>query len=76
MQLQKNQLFHNRYILIELMGSGASAEVWKAQDTMAGNLVVALKIYSNIGGGNMDSVGLSNFQQEFDPYKPTPSFRL
>jgi hypothetical protein len=47
------------------MGNGASAEVWKAQDTMAGNLVVALKIYSHIGGGNMDSVGLSNFQQEF-----------
>ena len=65
MQLQKNQLFHNRYVLVELMGNGASAEVWKAQDTMAGNLVVALKIYSNIGGGNMDSVGLSNFQQEF-----------
>ena len=65
MQLQKNQLFHNRYVLIELMGSGASAEVWKAQDTKAGNLIVALKIYSSIGGNNMDSVGLSNFQQEF-----------
>ena len=65
MQLQKNSLFHNRYVLIELMGSGASAEVWKAQDTKAGNLVVALKIYSNMQGGNMDSVGLSNFQQEF-----------
>ena len=64
MQLQKNQLFHDRYILIELMGSGASAEVWKAQDTKAGNLVVALKIYS-LGGNNMDSVGLTNFQQEF-----------
>ena len=64
MQLQKNQLFHDRYVLIELMGSGASAEVWKAQDTKAGNLVVALKIYS-VGGNNMDSVGLSNFQQEF-----------
>lgn len=65
MQLQKKSLFHNRYVLIELMGSGASAEVWKAQDTKAGNLVVALKIYSNMQGGNMDSVGLSNFQQEF-----------
>lgn len=64
MQLQKNQLFHDRYILIELMGSGASAEVWKAQDTKAGNLIVALKIYS-LGGNNMDSVGLTNFQQEF-----------
>lgn len=64
MQFEKNQMFHNRYILIELMGSGASAEVWKAQDTKAGNLIVALKIYS-LGGGNMNSVGLTNFQQEF-----------
>ncbi len=47
------------------MGSGASAEVWKAQDTKAGNLIVAIKIYSYIKGSNMDSVGLSNFQQEF-----------
>lgn len=64
MQLQKNQLFHNRYVLVELMGSGASAEVWKARDTKADNLVVALKIYST-GNSKMDSVGLSNFQQEF-----------
>lgn len=64
MYCQKNQLFHDRYLLIELMGSGASAEVWKAQDTKAGNLIVALKIYS-VGNNDMDSVGLSNFQQEF-----------
>lgn len=64
MNLSKDQMFHGRYQLVELMGSGASAEVWKARDTKAGSLVVALKIYS-IGVSPMDSYGITNFQQEF-----------
>lgn len=63
MALYPNQLFHNRYRLVELLGSGASAEVWKAIDTKAGNLVVALKIYSDIS--REGSHGLMVFEREF-----------
>lgn len=64
MNLSQDQLFHGRYQLIELMGSGASSEVWKARDTKAGSLLVALKIYS-VGISPIDSYGIANFQQEF-----------
>ena len=37
MQLYKGLLFHNRYLLVEALGSGASAQVWKASDTKANN---------------------------------------
>jgi serine/threonine protein kinase len=63
MSLQKGQLFHNRYLLVSALGQGASAEVWKANDTRANNLTVALKIFSQ--HSEMDSYGLQNFQREF-----------
>ena len=63
MDLQKGFLFHGRYQLVELLGCGASAEVWKALDTKANRLVVALKIFSQ--HATMDSYGLQNFEREF-----------
>ncbi|MDE6696190.1 MAG: protein kinase [Muribaculaceae bacterium] len=64
MTLSPNQMFHGRYLLVELMGSGASAEVWKALDTKAGNLAVALKIYTS-DISKQGTYGLSVFQKEF-----------
>lgn len=64
MNLYPNQQFHNRYLLVELMGSGASAEVWKALDTKANNMSVALKIF-NSDISKQGTYGLSVFQKEF-----------
>ncbi len=64
MKLSPNHLFHGRYLLVELIGSGASAEVWKALDTKAGNLAVALKIYSS-DISKQGTYGLYVFQREF-----------
>ena len=63
MELYKGLLFHHRYLLVAALGSGASAEVWKAKDTRANNLTVALKIFSQ--HAEMDSYGLQNFEREF-----------
>lgn len=63
MELYKGFLFHNRYMLMAALGCGASAEVWKAKDTRANNLTVALKIFSR--HSEMDSYGLQNFEREF-----------
>lgn len=63
MVLQKGYLFHDRYLLVASLGSGASAEVWKAKDTKANNLMVALKIFSE--HSEFDTYGLQNFQREF-----------
>lgn len=64
MQLSENQIFDGRYLLVELIGRGASAEVWKAVDTKANNMPVAVKIYKpdSIGPG---SAGIAEFQREF-----------
>ncbi len=61
--LQENQLFANRYLLLSRLGSGAFSEVWKAQDTIADQLVVAIKIYAPDKG--MDEDGIAVFSQEF-----------
>lgn len=63
MELQKGLLFHGRYQLVAPLGAGASAQVWKARDTKANNLLVALKIFSENSG--MDSYGIQNFEKEF-----------
>ncbi|MDE5979627.1 MAG: protein kinase [Muribaculaceae bacterium] len=64
MQFSENQLFDGRYLLVELIGRGASAEVWKATDTKAGDMLVAVKIYKpdTLGPG---SAGIAEFQREF-----------
>lgn len=63
MELRKGNLFHHRYLLVSALGAGASAEVWKAKDTKANNLVVALKIFAQ--HKEMDSYGMQNFEREF-----------
>lgn len=64
MDLYNGLLFHNRYLLVSLLGSGASAEVWKAKDLKANNLTVALKIFTH-RYSRMDLYGLQNFEREF-----------
>lgn len=63
MKLKSGILFDRRYRLIEDLGSGASAKVWLALDTLADNLRVAVKIFSAIEG--IDTLGIQNFQKEF-----------
>ena len=61
--LQENQLFANRYRLVKRLGQGAFSEVWKAEDTKAGNLTVALKVYAPDKG--LDEDGAKIFSDEF-----------
>lgn len=61
--LQEQQLFANRYLLVKRLGQGAFSEVWKAEDTKAGNLTVALKIYAPEKG--LDENGAKTFSEEF-----------
>ena len=56
MVLKKGLLFDRRYLLINSLGQGASAQVWLAQDTMANNLKVAIKILSSYEG--IDTIGV------------------
>lgn len=63
MYLEPDTLFDNRYRLIELLGQGASAQVWLADDTLTGNLRVAIKIFSL--SSDMDTYGAQDFQKEF-----------
>ena len=61
--LEPNTIFDGRYRLIELLGQGASAQVWLAEDSLT-NLRVAVKIFSAIQG-EFDSYGSNDFQKEF-----------
>lgn len=61
--LQENQLFANRYRLVKRLGQGAFSEVWKAEDTKAGDLIVALKVYAPDKG--LDEDGAKVFSDEF-----------
>ncbi len=61
-KLQSNELFHNRYKLIELKGVGGFAEVWKAEDQLT-KKVVAVKIYAPDKGLPQD--GLQTFSEEY-----------
>lgn len=58
-----NDLFANRYQLIEKIGIGGFSEVWKAKDQMAEDTVVAIKIYAPERG--MDELGLKQFRREY-----------
>ena len=61
--LEENTLFAHRYRLVKRLGQGAFSEVWKAEDTKAGSMVVALKIYAPDKG--MDEDGVKMFSSEF-----------
>jgi serine/threonine protein kinase len=59
----KGMLWDERYLLLKRLGDGATAQVWEAQDTKAGNIKVAVKIYSAFG--NIGTRGLQIFEGEF-----------
>ena len=62
--LQINDKFANqRYLLLKRIGLGGYSEVWLAEDTKAGNLEVALKIFAPEKG--LDSKGLEVFSKEY-----------
>ena len=62
-QSEENTLFANRYQLIERLGIGGFSEVWKAEDTLAGNMLVAIKIFAPDKG--LDKSGLELFGKEY-----------
>ena len=45
-----NDVFAGRYLLVELMGSGNSLEVWKAKDSLADDAEIVIKIYTPAKG--------------------------
>jgi hypothetical protein len=60
---KQNDVFAGRYGLTELVGEGGFSEVWKANDQMADDAVVALKIYAPEKG--LDDYGVRQFRKEF-----------
>ena len=60
---EKDMIWDNRYRLVERLGKGATAQVWEALDTKAGNIKVALKIFSAFG--NIGTRGIQFFEKEF-----------
>ena len=52
-----------RYKLVQLLGIGGNSEVWKAIDNMAGEMLVALKIFAP--GKGLDSTGIKVFSSEY-----------
>lgn len=61
--LKQNGIYAGRYLLIQLLGEGGFSEVWKAEDQMADNAVVAIKVYAPSKG--LDDYGLRQFRNEF-----------
>ena len=61
--LQPNIIFAGRYTLLEKLGIGGYSEVWKATDNMAGEMLVALKIFAPDKG--LDQNGIQVFSKEY-----------
>ena len=59
MELNKGSMLDGRYKLISPLGSGATAQVWMALDSLA-NIRVAVKVFDALEGD-----GVSDFQKEF-----------
>ena len=62
-QPSKGMVWDDRYLLVQRLGDGATAQVWEAQDTKAGNIKVAVKIFSAFG--NIGTRGIQIFSDEF-----------
>lgn len=58
---QEGELFDSRYRLVKRAGSGGFADVWKAEDTLRKNKVVALKIYTRL-----DEEGIRAMSEEYN----------
>lgn len=58
---KEGDIFDNRYRLVKRAGSGGFADVWKAEDTLRKNKVVALKIYTRL-----DDDGIKAMSDEYD----------
>lgn len=56
-------LWDSRYKLIKRYGNGATAQVWEASDTKAGDIKVAVKIFTAFG--NIGTQGINLFSNEF-----------
>ena len=56
-------LFAGRYRLITKLGAGGFSEVWKAEDTKAGNMIVAIKIFAP--GKGITNDGVQMFSREY-----------
>lgn len=59
----KDMVWDNRYRLVRKLGNGATAQVWEALDTKAGNIQVALKIFTAFG--SIGTRGIQIFEKEF-----------
>ncbi len=59
----EGMVWDNRYRLVRKLGNGATAQVWEALDTKAGNIQVALKIFTAFG--KIGTIGLQLFEKEF-----------
>ena len=58
---QEGEIFDSRYRLVKRAGSGGFADVWKAEDTLRKNKVVALKIYTRL-----DEEGIKAMSEEYN----------
>ncbi|MFZ4401314.1 MAG: protein kinase domain-containing protein [Bacteroidales bacterium] len=61
--LKPNEIFDNRYQLLNKLGSGGFSEVWLAADTDSADMQVALKIFAP--GSGLDADGLKIFSNEY-----------
>ena len=58
--MEENQLFANRYCLLNELGRGSFGEVWLAQDEQLDEMQIAIKIYIAL-----DAKGIEDFKAEF-----------
>ncbi|MEM7104801.1 MAG: protein kinase [Bacteroidota bacterium] len=63
MKYRKDDIFAGRYKLVKHLGTGGFAEVWKAEDVMADNSIVAIKIFAPDKG--LDEDGVLVFRREY-----------
>jgi len=61
--IKAETFFANRYLLKKLIGAGGYSQVWLAEDTKAGNMPVAVKIFAPEKG--LDDKGLEIFSKEY-----------
>jgi serine/threonine protein kinase len=59
----QGMLWDGRYRLVKRYGNGATAQVWEAVDTKAGDIKVAVKIFTAFG--NIGTKGVQLFRDEF-----------